>query len=98
MNLSKNKNYLFLILGLILILLIPLESLINQKTNLQVVFNKKLNVKEQVVSAQLENLIQSTNVDSLFAEIIRDKTLEGLSFYAFQNGQLKYWSKFCYFV
>ena len=92
MNLSKNKKYLFLIFGLILILLIPLESLINQKTNLQAVFNKKLNVKEQVIKVQLENLIQSTNVDSLFAKIIRDKTLEGLSFYAFHNGQPKYWS------
>ncbi|MBI2280342.1 MAG: GHKL domain-containing protein [Bacteroidetes bacterium] len=92
MNLSKNKKYLFLIFGLILILLIPLESLITQKTNLQAVFNKKLNVKEQVVAAHLDDLIHSTNIDSLFTQIIHDETLDGLSFYVFENSQLKLWS------
>lgn len=92
MSSEKSKNYLLLISGLILLLFNPLVSLVSQKTDANAVFKQKLNAKEQVVATYLDQWVNTAATIGLYPQIIHDKTLEGISFYEFENGKLKFWS------
>lgn len=95
MGILKKKNYLLLIIGLILLMINPVVSLVSHKTDTIAAFNKKLHVKILEVATQLEGFVKSSSMDSLYTPIRKladDKTIDGISFYVFDNGQLKFWS------
>ena len=53
MGIVKKKNYLLLIIGLILLLINPVVSLVSHKTDTIAAFNKKLHVKITIVLATI---------------------------------------------
>lgn len=92
MDFVKGKNHVLLILGLVLLLLNPLVSYISQKTNKVNVFNEKLIAKQQVVANHLNQLVKTDKSAALYSQIIHDNSLDGISFYEFENNQIKFWS------
>ncbi len=94
MSSIKSKNHLFLIIGLALLLLNPLVSFVSQKTNVIAAFNETLNAKENMVATRLEQLMNNDSIITLSSQIcqLTEKILDGISFYEFYNGNLKFWS------
>ena len=92
MNQSKNKNYIFLILGLVLFFYNSFVTVITKNTDAVSIFNERLNDKERLVTQQLQVLVNSDSVERVFNQIIHDNELNGISLYGFEKGKLNYWS------
>ncbi len=92
MNQLKNKNYIFLVLGLILFFYNPFITFVTNNTDVSAIFNEKLNEKEKILNQQLQVLIDTDSVAGIFNQIIHDNELNGISVYGFENNKLTYWS------
>lgn len=92
MNQSKNKKYIFLVLGLILFFYNPFITYVTNNTDVSAIFNEKLNEKEKTLTQQLQVLIDTDSVARSFNQIIHDNELNGISVYGFENNKLTYWS------
>lgn len=92
MNKQRNKNYLLLIVGLALLFFNSFNSLVSDTKNVIADFNQKLNSKEEAVFEQLEKLVVADSIANLFHQINHNDKFKGVSFYGFENNQLKFWS------
>ncbi|MGE0561380.1 MAG: PAS domain-containing sensor histidine kinase [Flavobacteriales bacterium] len=89
---SKNKRYVFLVLGLILFFSNSINSFIGKHTNVTDSFTKKLNEKEKSVNQQLQGLVKADSVANVFNQIQHHKDLDGISYYGFDKNKLVFWS------
>lgn len=89
---SPNKNYFLLILGLVLLFFNSVNSWVFNSNDVLELFNQTLTKKEHLVSEQLEKIISSDTVAKNFHQINHQFNIDGISFYGFENKQLKYWS------
>jgi len=92
MNHSKNKNYIFLILGLVLFFYNSVVTVVHNDSDIAPAFNEKLNEKEKMLNQQLQVLIEADSVEGVFNQIIHDNELNGISVYGFEKNMLTYWS------
>lgn len=92
MNHSKNKNYIFLILGLVLFFYNPFVTVITSNTDVVATFNEILNEKEKSVNQQLQRLVKTDSVVNVFNQIQHQKDIEGISYYGFDKNKLVFWS------
>jgi two-component system nitrogen regulation sensor histidine kinase NtrY len=94
MSLIKNKNYVFLIIGLALLFGYSIASFFQSSESKYHQFAAKLNEKQQKVLLVLESLVENDSNQFFYQEkqLVQLNKDEGISFYVFENEESTSWT------